>query len=59
MANLAFRRGQCGFLQMSEIIAETMTKAEYIAAPTYDDYVQTDTTARQIATEIICKLANV
>ncbi len=59
VANLAFRQGKCGFLQMSDIIADTMAKANYIAAPTYEDYVQTDTAARQIARAIIGKLANV
>ena len=57
VANLAFRLGKCGFLQMSDIIAGTMAKAEYIAAPTYDDYVATDTAARQIA-ENLCQLTN-
>ena len=58
VANLAFRQGKCGFLQMSDIIAETMAKAEYIAAPTYEDYVATDTAARQIAEDKICKCVN-
>ncbi len=53
VANLAFRKGQCGFLQMSEVIADTMQRAEYIATPTYEDYVQTDLAARRIAVEII------
>ncbi len=57
VANLAFRQGKCGLLQMSDIIAGTMAKAEYIAAPTYDDYVATDTAARQIA-ENLCQLTN-
>ena len=53
VANLAFRKGQCGFLQMSEVIADPMQRAEYIATPTYEDYVQTDLAARRIAAEII------
>ena len=53
VANLAFRKGQCGFLQMSEVIADTMQRAEYIATPTYENYVQTDLAARRIAEEII------
>lgn len=53
VANLAFRKGQCGFLQMSEVISETMAKAAYIEQPTYEDYVQTDLAARRIAVEII------
>lgn len=53
VANLAFREGRCGFLQMSDIIASTMAKAAYIAKPTYDDYVKTDKEARCIAEKYI------
>ncbi|MCQ2340307.1 MAG: 1-deoxy-D-xylulose-5-phosphate reductoisomerase [Paludibacteraceae bacterium] len=49
VVNLAFRQGTCGFLEMSERIAETMDKVTYIAKPTYDDYVATDREARRIA----------
>lgn len=50
VANLAFREGRCSFLQMSDIIANAMDKINYIANPTYDDYVATDTLIRQLAT---------
>ena len=53
VVNLAFRQGRCGFLQMSEIIAQTMDKAAFIAQPTYEDYVATDAEARRIASELI------
>ena len=53
VVNLAFREGRCGFLQMSEVIAETMAKTSFITEPTYEDYVQTDRLARQIAKERI------
>ena len=53
VVNLAFREGRCGFLQMSDVIAETMAKAAFIAKPTYEDYVTTDAEARRIATENI------
>lgn len=49
VANLAFRQGRCGFLEMSDIIATTMAKATYIQKPTYEDYVASDAEARQIA----------
>ena len=49
VANLAFREGHCGFLQMSDIIRETMNQAAFIAKPTYEDYVATDADARRIA----------
>ena len=51
VANLAFREGRCGFLQMSDVIAETMAKAAFIAKPTYEDYVESDSSARRIAVE--------
>ena len=48
VANLAFREGRCGFLQMSDIIANAMDKINYIANPTYDDYVATDKITRSL-----------
>ena len=53
VVNLAFRQGRCGFLQMSDIIAATMNKADYIQKPTYEDYVQTDKEARIIADSLL------
>ena len=53
VVNLAFREGKCGFLQMSDVIAQTMEKTMFITEPTYDDYVQTDKEARKIAKELL------
>ena len=53
VVNLSFREGKCGFLQMSEVIEQTMAKTTFITEPTYDDYVQTDAEARKIALEIL------
>ena len=53
VANLAFREGRCGFLQMSDIIAETMAKVTFISKPSYEDYVATDTLARSLAEQIV------
>ena len=53
VVNLAFREGKCGFLQMSDIIAETMLKTTFIAEPTYEDYVLTDQEARKLAMELL------
>lgn len=53
VVNLAFREGKCGFMQMSDVIAETMAKTIFIVEPTYEDYVQTDAEARNIATTIL------
>ena len=53
VVNLAFRQGRCGFLQMSDIIAETMNQADFIPKPTYEDYVATDTAARRITEKMV------
>jgi 1-deoxy-D-xylulose-5-phosphate reductoisomerase len=51
VVNLAFRQGRCGFLTMSEVIANTMDKSPLIQKPTYENYVETDKEARRIAEE--------
>ena len=53
VVNLAFREGQCSFMQMSDVIAKTMEKTMFITEPTYEDYVQTDKEARKIALELL------
>ena len=53
IVNRAFLDDRCGFLQMGDVIAETMQRATYIKSPTYDDYVASDTEARRIATELL------
>ena len=53
VANLAFREGRCGFLQMSDIIAGTMARTPFIAKPTYENYVESDREARRIAEDIL------
>lgn len=53
VVNLAFREGKCGFMQMSQVIAQTMEKTIFITEPTYEDYVQTDKEARKIALELL------
>lgn len=49
----AFLEDRVGFLQMSEIIEEVMSKAHYINEPTLDDYVETDKNIRQTTNELI------
>lgn len=56
VVNLAFRQNKCGFLQMSEIIAETMDKTSFIASPTYEDYVAIDKEARIKAQELLTNI---
>lgn len=56
VVNLAFRQNKCGFLQMSEIIAETMDKTSFIPSPTYEDYVAIDKEARIKAQELLTNI---
>jgi len=42
-----------GFLQIAEIIAESMTKVPFIAKPSLDDYIQTDKETRRLASVYI------
>lgn len=53
VVNAAFRKGKCGFLQMSDIIEKTMERASYIERPNYEDLVASDTEARRVANELI------
>lgn len=48
-----FLEGKVSFLQMPEVIMETMNKSSFIADPTLDDYMQTDAECRIIAEEIL------
>ena len=50
-----FRKGECGFLQMADIIEETMAKATFDSNPDLDVYLQTDAEARRIATDLMLK----
>jgi len=49
----AFLKDQVGFLEMSDIIEQTLDKVGFIATPTLDDYLETDRVARLITKEII------
>ena len=53
VVNAAFRKGKCGFLQMSDIIEKTMERASFIESPDYEDLVASDTEARRVANELI------
>lgn len=55
IVNAGFRKGECGFLQMADIIEETMAKATFDSNPDLDVYLQTDAEARCIATELMLK----
>lgn len=49
----AFLNNKLGFLQMSDIVEQCLAKMNYIAKPTYEDYVSTDNETRIIAKELI------
>jgi len=49
----AFLKDQVGFLEMSDIIEQTLDKVEFITTPTLDDYLETDRVARLVTKEII------
>ena len=55
IVNAGFRKGECSFLQMADIIEETMAKATFDSNPDLDVYLQTDAEARRIATELMLK----
>ena len=48
-----FLKDKIGFLQMSDIIEDVLAKSEFIAKPTYDDYVKTDAVVRILTKEMI------
>lgn len=49
----AFLKDKIGFLQMSDIIEDVLMKAEFVAKPTYDDYVKTDELVRLLTKQLI------
>ena len=53
VVNRAFLEDRCRFLQMGDVIAETMACATFDPKPDYDTYVKTDAEARRIANELI------
>ncbi|MBR2206799.1 MAG: 1-deoxy-D-xylulose-5-phosphate reductoisomerase [Prevotella sp.] len=53
IVNRGFLEDKCGFLQMADIIAETIERTTFITNPSYDDLIRTDHEARRIATELM------
>ena len=56
VVNRGFLDGQCGFLQMGEVIEQTMQHVTFDPNPSYDTYVATDKEARATARELMLKL---
>lgn len=55
IVNRAFLDDRCSFLQMADIIEQTMAKTTFDANPDYDVYVATDHEARRIASELLSR----
>jgi len=51
-----FLNGGIGFLQMSDVIEETMSNVEFISHPTLEDYLELDKQARNYASNYIYRL---
>lgn len=53
IVNRAFLEDRCSFLQMSEVIEQTMARVSFDKTPTYETYVASDAEARRVANELI------
>jgi 1-deoxy-D-xylulose-5-phosphate reductoisomerase len=53
IANEAFRKDQIGFTDIYRIIMATVDAVSFVAAPTLDDYIQTNAEARRFAAQQI------
>ena len=53
VVNLAFRRESCSFLQMAEVIEQTLQKMPHIDTPTVEDYLACDAETRIVAQELL------
>lgn len=51
----AFLKGDIGFLQMSDVIEETMQQVPHLVTPTMDEYLATDRQSREVAGELLAK----
>ncbi|WP_143310373.1 1-deoxy-D-xylulose-5-phosphate reductoisomerase [Chitinophaga vietnamensis] len=49
----AFLKNRIGFLQMTEVIEETMVKIPFVETPTLSDYYEADNAAREHAASLI------
>ncbi len=53
IAVYAFLRNRIGFLDMTEVVEQTMAKVPFIQKPTLDEYFETDGEARNFAASLI------
>jgi 1-deoxy-D-xylulose-5-phosphate reductoisomerase len=55
IAVAAFLNREVGFLEMSDLIEETLSRVEFIAKPSLEDYIETDKRAREFTAQLINK----
>ena len=55
IVNRGFLEDKCRFLQMADIISETMQRATFDKNPSYDTYITSDAEARRITIELMNK----
>ncbi|RXK48093.1 1-deoxy-D-xylulose-5-phosphate reductoisomerase [Aquirufa rosea] len=51
IAVASFLKDEIGFLEMSDLIEETMDRGTFLENPTLEDYVQSDQLSRELATQ--------
>src|SRR5690606_17219056 len=51
----AFLKDRIGFLEMSDIIDETLNTVDFVKQPSLEDFIETDKKSRIIANELINK----
>jgi len=56
IAVAAFLHGQIGYLDIRKVIERSLEKIQFIANPTYSDYVATNSTTREFATSILTSI---
>ena len=57
VANLAFRQERIAFARIYDVIAETLERVPLIANPGYDEYVRTNSEARNQAAALVDEMA--
>jgi 1-deoxy-D-xylulose-5-phosphate reductoisomerase len=53
IAVAAFLQDEVGFLEMSDLIAQTIERVKYIAKPSLEDFIHTDKMSRVVTKELI------
>jgi 1-deoxy-D-xylulose-5-phosphate reductoisomerase len=53
IAVYAFLRNRIGFLDMTDVIEQTMQKVAFLQAPSLNDYLESDAEARHYAADLI------